>query len=158
MTYALSAWYPQQIGLQGQLYRVDRRAAHAVSNDYTRGKGADLVSQLGWATMDETAEAQRVVQFTQYVKGSRRAPDDAIVPMKGRAVGMSTQATVSAAKRHTQYKVVNSDTHSCWECPLATDAKLYNAMPSRFTDISNPKSLLINYLLYIRSDNLLTYV
>ena len=108
--------------------------------------------------MDETAETQRVVQFTQYVNKTRRAPENAIIKVAPRITGMRTRGTMQSKLKHQQYVIDNTNERISWKCLLAIADTLYNQMPSTLSDYTNMKTLHVAYLQHIRFHSKLTYI
>lgn len=133
MTYALAIYYPSSPLLQQRLARVDRIAAHTITNNWIRGTGDKLVQQLKWPTLAQLACAERVSQFWQYANGIKRTPGGNHVIAEYRQPEAHSARLRARQEQstphHTQYQVVGVSpfiSGAKFNTPLATAAHLYN--------------------------------
>ena len=153
MAYALAAYYPSTAQLQNRLARVDRTAAHIITNKYVKGTGDQLVEELKWHSIAQLARAERVSQFWQYANNIRRTPggrnvitEVTLKPHSSRLRARQEENTPD----HAKYKVEGVpifDPSSRYNTPLAIAAQLYNVTPDLvFSGVGTAKRVKGLYL------------
>ena len=160
MTYGLAAYYPSAAYLQNRLTRVDKTAAHIITNKFTQGIGDDLVRELQWPTIAQLAHVERVSHFWQYVNGIKRTPggSDVIakIPPPARSTRLRLRQDENVPK-HSRYEIKGEHRYDAtvrFNTPLAIAAHLYNMTPDTvFSGLWSAKRVKAALLAFERGES-----
>ena len=88
LEYAASVWCPWQKGLRDKLEAVQRRAARYVKDNFERTASvSDMLSSLGWETLEERRIKTRITLLFKIVHGLIAIPATQLRPSNSRMRG-----------------------------------------------------------------------
>ena len=80
--YGSSVWDPSSILLQGELAKVQKRAARFVTGNYIYETGSmtGILEQLKWETLKKRRRDSRIIMLYKGLKGAANIPTNDLVP------------------------------------------------------------------------------
>ena len=98
MNYSCTVWDPHEKGDTDKLEMVQRRGATYVKNRYhNRSSVSDLLTDLGWKSLQERRKEDRLTMFSKIVNNTVK------IPMDGRLQPNLARSTPDESNSHIPY-------------------------------------------------------